>query len=265
MKVVEVSLREAGKTAPHDADELELHIGDVVIVEAERGIDYGVVRSPDKEVKFVSPVGHPRKILRKANEQDLRQIEDNRERIRKPFGICEKKIKGFGLDMKLIHAEYSFDRGKIIFYFTSAGRVDFRDLVKELARIFGVRIELRQIGARDETKLHGGCGICGRPLCCQSFLQDFDAISIRMAKDQHLPLNQDQLSGICGRLKCCLSYEHGLYKQLAQGLPKEGQQMKVEDEVGKVVSVEVLKGTFTVRLPSGKEVVMDRRHYKGAK
>ena len=174
-------------------------------------------------------------------------------------GSCQNKIREHKLNMKLIDCEYSFDRGKIIFYFTAESRIDFRELVKDLAKIFKARIELRQIGVRDEARLSGGCGACGRQLCCASFLKDFEPVMIKMAKEQGLPLNPPKISGLCGRLMCCLSYEYATYIELSKGLPREGEQVKIEAETGKVVSVNKLKRCCMVQFEDGRQV---KKEYK---
>ncbi len=186
-----------------------------------------------------------------ANESDLKQVEDNKVKAKEAFSTCLKKIGEHKLDMKLVRAEYSFDRSKIVFYFTAAGRVDFRNLVKDLAKIFKARIELRQIGVRDEAKIFGGFGPCGRELCCAKFLKDFEPVTIKMAKEEGLPLNPPKISGLCGRLMCCLSFEYETYKMLAKGLPKEGDKVTLQQGKGEIISVNVFKRTAAVKLEDG--------------
>lgn len=244
-----------GSVICYRAEGLTLKNGDLVIVEVERGIDYGQIltdpvssEKPDESVK---------KVLRLANEADLKQIEDNRKKAHEASVTCGQKIQDHKLDMKLVGAEYAFDRSKILFYFTSEGRVDFRELVKDLAKIFKARIELRQIGVRDEAKMLGGFGPCGRELCCCRFLKDFEPVTIKMAKDQNLSLNPPKISGLCGRLMCCLSYEHKYYKELCRGLPREGERVDTPEGRGKVISVNILKRQATVALEDGKIVEMN--------
>ncbi|MDP2939584.1 MAG: stage 0 sporulation family protein [Candidatus Omnitrophota bacterium] len=252
---VYVKLREYGPIIYFEATNIDCKVCDFVIVEAERGIDYGQVVS-EFETAFSEKNEEPvRKIIRVANAPDLKQIQDNRGKIKDAFSNCLKKIEEHNLDMKLVEAEYSFDRSKIIFYFTSEGRVDFRELVKDLARIFKARIELRQIGVRDEAKLFGGFGTCGRELCCRRFLKDFEPVTIRMAKEQGLPLNPPKISGVCGRLMCCLSYEFEVYKKLSLDLPKEGEKINTPEGKGKVISINVLKRSVVVEVGSdGKQI-----------
>ena len=220
--VILVRLRDSGQVHSYDAGNLEVKEGDYVIVEHDRGLDYGQIVSPSESVLPDTNSKEPlKKILRLAKESDLKQIEENRLKAKEAFNACIKKIEEHKLDMKLVQAEYSFDRAKIIFYFTANGRVDFRNLVKDLAKIFKARIELRQIGVRDEARLFGGFGPCGRELCCARFLKDFEPVTIKMAKEEGLPLNPPKISGLCGRLMCCLSFEYETYKLLSKGLPRE--------------------------------------------
>ena len=248
--IVQVRLREMGSVFCWRGEGLVLKAQDIVIVEAERGVDYGqvvaepvLVEKPDESVK---------KILRLASDGDRKQIEENKKKAHEASLTCEQKIQEHKLDMKLVGAEYSFDRSKILFYFTSEGRVDFRNLVKDLAKVFKARIELRQIGVRDEAKLFGGFGPCGRELCCCRFLKDFEPVTIRMAKDQNLSLNPPKISGLCGRLMCCLSYEHEHYKEMNRGLPREGERVDTPEGKGKVISVNILKRMASVLLEDGK-------------
>ncbi len=272
-RIVCVRLRDTGQNFHYLAGEIELKEGDYVIVEHDRGLDYGQVvcmksglnRLKEKELKSGdSKLGEvkekeskekekslAKKIVRLAKEGDLKQIEDNRIKSKEAFNTCLKKIAEHKLEMKLVQSEYSFDRSKIVFYFTSGGRVDFRELVKDLAKIFKARIELRQIGVRDETKLFGGYGPCGRELCCSKFLTDFEPVTIKMAKEEGLPLNPPKISGICGRLMCCLNYEYDNYKLLSKGLPREGEKITVKEGKGKVIGVNVFKRSVTVELETG--------------
>ena len=250
-KTVAVRLRDLGSTNYFVCTDLETNAGDYVIVEAERGLDYGQVMSEPEETspKTKEPL---RKISRIMNMDDLRQVKDNASRAKKALKTCEKNISDQNIDMRLINAEYSFDRSKIIFCFTSEGRIDFRDLVKDLAKVFKTRIEMRQIGVRDETRLFGGIGPCGRNLCCAAFLKTFEPVTIRMAKEQNLPLNPTKISGICGRLMCCLSYEYKCYRALRKKLPKEGQVITTPKGKAKVINVNPLKLEVTFELEGGE-------------
>lgn len=258
-EVVQVRLREGGKIQYYEIGELKPKIGEFVIVEADRGLDYGEVISEPEMVADIILEEPLRKILRNAAKTDLEQIKKNREKTKEAFATCQKKIQEHALKMKLIEAEYSFDRSKLIFYFTAEGRIDFRELVKDLARIFKARIELKQIGVRDEARLLGGFGPCGKELCCATFLKDFEPVTIRMAKEQNLPLNPAKISGVCGRLMCCLGYEHRLYVELLKGLPREGERIEVEGGAGKVVSVNALKRSVTVDVGEGRQVEVSCR------
>jgi len=268
-EVVQVRLREAGKISYFSTGGMKFKSGDFVIVEADRGLDYGQVIS-EAEVILDSDVEEPlRKIIRKANPWDMHQMEKNKKKVKEVMDTCTKKVQGRHLPMKLIDAEFSFDRSKIIFYFTAEGRIDFRDLVKDLANAFKTRIELKQIGVRDEAKMLGGFGPCGRVLCCATYLKDFEPVTIKMAKEQNLPLNPTKISGLCGRLMCCLSYEHKTYKELMKGLPQEGEIIKTEKGSGKVVSLNALKRSVTVELENGHYMVVsfdkDKNEARGDK
>ncbi|MBD3425742.1 MAG: stage 0 sporulation protein [Candidatus Omnitrophica bacterium] len=252
-ELVHVQLRSAGEVKCFLANGLKLDTGDKVIVEADRGLESGEVVSANEEAGDLAGVEKPiRKVIRKANPWDQKQIEKNRRKTKDLMSLCDKKIKQHALPMKLVDAEYSFDRSKIIFYFTSENRVDFRNLVKDLASIFRVRIELRQIGVRDEARMLGGHGPCGRELCCMSFLKDFNPVTIKMAKVQNLPLNPSKISGLCGRLMCCLGYEYSCYRDCTKGMPKLGREIKTEHGIGKVIGINPLKGLVTVDLGEGK-------------
>jgi cell fate regulator YaaT (PSP1 superfamily) len=225
---------------------------EIVIIEAERGIDYGrLVLKSSKHLseKLEVPL---RKIIRVATRADLEQINRNRESIKGVFDTCLKRIEEHKLAMKLVETEYSFDKGKLIFYFTSDGRVDFRELVKDLAKLFRTRIELRQIGVRDEARMFGGYGCCGRELCCVRFLREFEPVSIKMAKEQHLPLNPPKISGLCGRLMCCLSYEHPTYREITKELPREGERLNTPEGKGRVVSVNPITRKVLVEVDKGR-------------
>ncbi|MFA5356220.1 MAG: stage 0 sporulation family protein [Candidatus Omnitrophota bacterium] len=248
-----VRLRVFGQTFPYNAGSWNVKEGDYVVVEHDRGLDYGQVVSP-KDALLNNNTQEPlKKIIRIARDNDLKQIEDNKGKAREAFSACLKKIEEHKLDMKLVRAEYSFDRSKIIFYFTASGRVDFRNLVKDLAKIFKARIELRQIGVRDEARLFGGFGHCGRQLCCGTFLKDFEPVTIKMAKEEGLPLNPPKISGLCGRLMCCLYFEYESYKILSKGLPREGEHVNTKQGKGKVIGVNVFKRIVTVLLEDGSQ------------
>lgn len=248
-----IRLRDSGQTYFCPTSDLNVKEGDYVIVEHDRGLDYGQIIS-GKEVSQDTKSKEPiKKILRLTNDNDLKRIEENRNKSKEAFSSCLKKIQEHKLDMKLVRVEHSFDCSKIIFYFTANGRVDFRNLVKDLAKIFKVRIELRQIGVRDEARFFGGFGPCGRELCCAKFLKDFEPVTIRMAKEEGLPLNPPKISGLCGRLMCCLSYEYETYKLLSKGLPREGERIHTAQGKGKVVSVNVFKRTASVELEDGTQ------------
>lgn len=252
MEIVQVKLRESNNVSWYKINNLGVKIGDCVIVEAERGIDYGHINSD--LLKQEHPSGAMKPILRIATKDDLKQIEDNKKKAKGAFSTCQEKITAHKLDMKLVRSEYSFDRSKILFYFTAENRIDFRNLVKDLARIFKARIEMRQIGVRDEAKLFGGFGPCGRELCCSKFLKDFEPVTIKMAKEQGLPLNPPKISGLCGRLMCCLSYEYKCYRQLSKGLPREGDKIDTPQGKGKVINVNALRRAILVELAEGKQV-----------
>ena len=246
-EAIQVRTREAGKVVYCEKTELKLKIGDYVIIEFDRGLEYGQALTDVQQFQALPDDEPLKKIVRIATKEDLAQIEKNKPGVKNAYCVCNKKIMEKKLAMKLVGAEYSFDRSKLIFYFTAEGRVDFRDLVKELASYFKARIELKQIGVRDEAKFIGGFGPCGRHLCCAKFLKDFEPVTIRMAKDQGLPLNPTKISGICGRLMCCLYYEHSCYKELLKGLPKQGSKIKTKDgKAARVISVNTLMRSVIV-------------------
>jgi cell fate regulator YaaT (PSP1 superfamily) len=253
-RLILVRLRDSGQVFTYQAGGITLKEGDMVILEHDRGLDYGQVISPREADSGKDSKEQIKKIVRLANEADTKQIADNRAKAREAYNTCAKKIAEHKLEMKLVRAEYSFDRTKIVFYFTAEGRIDFRSLVKDLAKIFKARIELRQIGVRDEAKLFGGFGSCGRELCCARFLKDFEPVTIKMAKEEGLPLNPPKISGLCGRLMCCLSFEYETYKLLAKGLPREGERVHTPQGKGKVTGVNVFKRSATVELEDGTQV-----------
>ena len=242
IKVIGVRFRTAGKIYFFSPGGLELKAGDKVIVETARGVEFGSVVTGIKEVPD-DQISQPLKpVIRIATQDDVRREAKNREKEKEAFKICQEKIRKHGLEMKLIDAEYTFDNNKVLFYFTADGRIDFRELVKDLASVFRTRIELRQIGVRDETKIRGGIGICGRPLCCHTYLTEFAPVSIKMAKEQNLSLNPTKISGVCGRLMCCLKNEQDTYEELNSHLPNVGDSVTTPDKlVGEVSSVNVLR------------------------
>ena len=253
-KVIGVRFRTAGKIYFFDPLNFEIKRGDHVIVETARGIEFGTVMTGVTEVeddKIVQPL---KPVLRLATERDVEQEANNKLKEKEAFKICLEKIHARELDMKLIDAEYTFDNNKVLFYFTADGRIDFRELVKDLAAVFKTRIELRQIGVRDETKIVGGIGICGRPLCCHSYLADFIPVSIKMAKEQNLSLNPTKISGVCGRLMCCLKNEEETYEELNRRLPGIGDFVTTDDGLkGEVQSVNVLRQLVKVVVEEGDE------------
>lgn len=266
--IVGVRFKKAGKIYYFLPGEETLTIDDGVIVETARGVEYGTVVIGPKEVAKDSLVMPVKEVMRKATPKDLQQLEKNEEREEKAFAICLEKIAKRKLPMKLINVEYTFDMNKIVFFFTADGRIDFRELVKDLATVFRTRIELRQVGVRDEAKVLNGIGACGRPLCCSNFLGDFSPVSIRMAKDQNLSLNPTKISGICGRLMCCLNYEDDLYKKGGDLYVKKdrtpsprdveppgiGKEVVTDEGIGKVLKVNHHKHTVKVQLEAGRTI-----------
>lgn len=246
-KVIGVRFRQAGKVYYFSPGKLHIKKGDKVIVETARGVEFGHVVAGVKEVPDEDIMQPLKSVIRIATEEDKRNEEKNREREKEAFDICLEKIRKHELDMKLINAEYTFDGNKVLFYFTADGRIDFRELVKDLAAVFRTRIELRQIGVRDETKIRGGIGICGRPLCCSTYLSEFAPVSIKMAKEQNLSLNPTKISGVCGRLMCCLTNEEETYEELNSRLPAIGDYVTTPDGFrGEVQSVSVLRQLIKV-------------------
>ncbi|MDR1664439.1 MAG: stage 0 sporulation family protein [Clostridiales bacterium] len=253
MTVVGVRFKEVGKIYYFDPDGRDIPKDTPVIVETVRGVEYGHAVLSNREVEDESIVPPLKKIIRLATAEDAAQEENNRKKEKEAFGICQEKIKNHGLDMHLVSVELTFDLNKIIFYFTADGRVDFRELVKDLAAVFRTRIELRQIGVRDEAKILNGIGICGRELCCASFLDEFQPVSIKMAKEQSMALNPTKISGICGRLMCCLKYEEETYEFLNQNLPGVGDLVRTPDGDGDVISVNVLRQLARVAVRKRKQ------------
>jgi len=254
IKVIGVRFRTAGKIYFFDPLNFEIKRGDHVIVETARGIEFGTVMTGVTEVEEEKVIQPLKPVIRIANQRDIEQEANNKIKEKEAFRVCLEKIRKHELEMKLIDAEYTFDNNKVLFYFTADGRIDFRELVKDLASVFKTRIELRQIGVRDETKIVGGIGICGRPLCCHSYLSDFIPVSIKMAKEQNLSLNPTKISGVCGRLMCCLKNEEETYEELNRRLPGIGDYVTTEDGLkGEVQSVNVLRQLVKVVVEQGDE------------
>lgn len=253
--VVGIRFKKAGKIYYFDPASFLLEDSQYVIVETARGVEYGKVVVPQKVVGENDVVLPLKQVLRPADERDRIQVEENAIESKRAFELANAKIIEHKLEMKLVDVEYTFDRNKIIFYFTAEGRVDFRDLVKDLASVFRTRIELRQIGVRDEAKLLGGIGPCGRMLCCSTFLGDFDPVSIKMAKDQNLSLNPSKISGLCGRLMCCLKYENDEYEEAKEGMPDIGEMTMTPDGRGRVVGLNVLERLIQVYLQEQERTV----------
>ena len=250
--IIGVRFRKLGKVYFFNPKWLEVKKGDKVIVETAQGEEFGEVIIPNRKVeddKIISPL---KNVLRLANDKDITHFEECKKKEEEAFKLCNKKIKEHKLDMTLTDVEYKFDNSKIIFFFTADGRIDFRDLVKDLASVYKTRIELRQIGVRDEVKRIGGNGVCGRELCCCSFLNDFETVSIKMAKEQNISLNPSKISGNCGRLMCCLKYEQEVYEDKLKRLPSVGSIVKTPDGKGEVFGVETLKEKVKVKLKDGE-------------
>lgn len=254
--VIGVKFKDGGKSYYFDPDGISVQKGQKVIVETAQGLECGVCASEIAEIskEFEIPL---KKVVRIADEKDLAHLEENHKKEKEAFGICSKKIAAHGLEMKLISVEYTFDNSKIIFFFTADGRVDFRELVRDLASVFHTRVELRQVGVRDEAKLLCGIGICGREFCCSKFLNAFQPVSIKMAKEQNLSLNPVKISGTCGRLMCCLKYEQNAYEYLHKISPRVGASVKTPSGVGTVESVDLLKGDVKVSLEKDGETTVE--------
>ena len=248
INVVGVRFKTAGKVYFFDPADFDLKEGDCVIVETARGMEFGTVSSGPKDVNEKDIVKPLKKVVRIANEKDIARNEENEKKRGEAMMICQQKIENHGLEMKLVDVEYTFDNNKIIFYFTADGRVDFRELVKDLASVFRMRIELRQIGVRDEAKMLGGVGCCGRGLCCHEWMNDFHPVSIKMAKTQNLSLNPVKISGICGRLMCCLQYENDVYTELRKGMPNMGDRIKIKEGIAVVTESNILEQKIKCRL-----------------
>ncbi|MYL41414.1 PSP1 domain-containing protein [Virgibacillus salexigens] len=255
IEVIGVRFKKAGKIYYFDPGEETILLDSYVIVETIRGIEFGKVVLTNKQVDEEDVVLPLKKVIRLANDKDKLTVVENQERSQKAFQACLEKIREHDLDMNLVEVEYTFDRNKIIFYFTADGRVDFRNLVKDLAAMFKTRIELRQIGVRDEAKMLGGIGPCGRMLCCSTFLGDFEPVSIKMAKDQNLSLNPAKISGLCGRLMCCLKYENDDYEVAKRELPDIGHSMETPYGKGKVVGLNILERLIQIEIPEKERVI----------
>lgn len=263
--IIGVRFKKPGKIYFFDPDGKTISIGQFVIVETSMGKEYGEVMIANRvlpEEKIVAPL---KKIIRIATEKDKKQNEQNKKDEKEAFKICEEKIKEYKLDMKLMDVEYKFDKSKLLFFFTADGRIDFRELVKELASIFKTRIELRQIGVRDEVRRLGGNGVCGRELCCCSFLGNFDTVSIKMAKEQNVSLNPSKISGNCGRLMCCLRYEQEVYEEKLKKIPGIGSIVETEDGKGEVCGIETIKERIKVKFKDGDENFYKRYDLKDVK
>jgi cell fate regulator YaaT (PSP1 superfamily) len=261
-RVIGVRFRYAGKVYYFDPVDIELEQEDRVIVETARGVGCGEVVNGIKDVDDSEVIAPLKKVMRKATPEDLQQVEDNKKKAEDAYRICLEKIQKHNLEMKLIDVEYTFDNNKILFYFTADGRVDFRELVKDLAAVFRTRIELRQIGVRDEAKMMGGLGVCGRTLCCSSHLTEFHPVSIKMAKEQSLSLNPTKISGTCGRLMCCLKYEQDAYEDLLKRIPKAGALVQTPNGTGVIMYVSLLEEKVKVKLDNENEP--DLKEYRAA-
>ena len=264
-KIIGVRFKKPGKIYFFDPGNLEINKNDNVIVETTMGEEIGIVIVPKREIQEEKMATPLKKVIRVANKNDLDSLEKYKKKEPEALRICKEKIKKYKLDMNLIDVEYKFDGSKILFYFTADGRIDFRELVKDLASVFRTRIELRQIGVRDEVKRIGGNGVCGRELCCCSFLGDFETVSIKMAKEQNISLNPSKISGNCGRLMCCLKYEQEVYEEKEKRLPHVGAIVKTPDGVGEVDNVETLKEAVRVRIKDGDIFKQKRYEVKDIK
>lgn len=262
---VGIRFKEGGKIYDFDADGKKFNKGDYAMVETVRGIECGLVAKANHGINEDNITKPLKKVIRVATEADMKALEENKTKEKEAFKICEQKIEAHGLEMSLVDVEYTFDRSKLLFYFTADGRVDFRELVKDLASAFKTRIELRQIGVRDESRMVGGFGICGRPFCCNTFLTDFQPVSIKMAKEQGLSLNPTKISGTCGRLMCCLKYEQETYEHLLRVTPKVGAIVDTPDGKGRVVENNLITGMLKVSLdrrPDAAPLVIHRHSVK---
>ncbi len=256
-KTIQAKLGDYRAVNFYDLNNIECDRDDFVVLEGDRGSEFGKVVSDVNMVCQGKTENTKGKILRKATEGDLKQIENNRMKAKDALNTCTRKITDRKLQMQIVKAEYTFDSSKIIFFFTAEGRIDFRNLVKDLARVFRVRIELKQIGVRDKAKIIGGYGVCGRELCCSSYMKGFHPLSIKMAKTQGLPLNPSRISGVCGRIKCCMAYEFTVYKEHSKSLPRLGERINTEEGKGRVIEINILKQLVSVDLGEGKVIKTD--------
>ena len=261
IEVIGIRFKKAGKIYYFNPNGVTTEFGDKVIVETVRGIEIGIVEVPSKELKEESFAMKLKPVVRKATQEDLDRYEENKKKEKEAEDIFIKKSAKHNLEMNLVDTEYTFDRSKLIFYFTADGRIDFRELVMELAAIFRTRIELRQIGVRDEAKTMGGIGCCGRPLCCSTWLGDFQSVSIKMAKDQNLSLNPTKISGICGRLFCCLNYEHQVYEGILREMPNVGSIVQTPDGKGKVLETKTILEEVKVQVENKKADTIEVKKY----
>lgn len=262
-EIVDIQLRLSEEILPYDINNVGLKKGDWCVVEVEKGLDLGIAvggvkMALEREIKQPLP-----KVIRVMTAEDNLEFKENAKKEEAAYHSCSRMIREKNLPMKLMGADYFFDRSKILFYFTSEGRVDFRELVKDLAQLFQAKIEMRQVGVRDAARMLGGQGICGRCICCSSFLKEFSPVTIKMAKDQRLALNPEKLSGLCGRLLCCLAYENAQYLELSRGAPEEGMKIHTAHGEGKIKNVNLLKGTATVELEEGGEINLSFSEIKG--
>ena len=257
IEVVGVRFKTAGKIYYFSPKGIEFSKGDYAVVETVRGTEIGEVMLTNRQIPEENIVSPLKPVLRKATNEDIKKIDKIKEKEKKAFEICVEKINHHNLDMHLVDVEYTFDENKILFYFTAEGRVDFRELVKSLASVFKTRIELRQIGVRDEAKMLGGIGVCGRPICCNSFLGDFQPVSIKMAKEQNLSLNPTKISGTCGRLMCCLKYEQSTYEEMLKFVPRVDAVVETKDGKGTVIENNVLAGLVKVRIDRGDDSIIN--------
>ena len=264
-EIISVRFKDVGKNYYFDPQGKAFNVSDKVIVETSRGVECGTVSIANREIPEEDLTSPLKPVLRLATAEDIRTVEENKEKEKAAFETCQKKIQEHGLKMKLVDVEYTFDRNKILLYFTADGRVDFRELVKDLAGVFRTRIELRQIGVRDESKKGGGLGICGRPYSCNTFLGDFQPVSIKMAKEQSLSLSPVKISGTCGRLMCCLKYEQEAYEHLLRVTPKNGAIVDTDEGRGTVIDFNLLTGMLTVSLekkPDAAPIIVNRHSVK---
>ena len=261
--IASVKIEKEGKVFSFSAGDIPLKKNDQVIVHTDNGLSMGLVVSEVKSIPLHKLPTDLKNIVRKATEEDIRSSESNRGLEEEAFEFCFGRIQERELPMNLVEVESNFDRSKLIFYFTADNRVDFRELVKDLVQRFKTRIELRQIGARNESRIFGGLGICGRKICCTNFLYNLDRVSIKMAKEQNMPLNPEKISGLCGRLMCCLAFEFDSYLDMKRGMPKCGKRITTPEGTGKVSRQNILKGTISVELEGGKEVELDLKKMKG--